>query len=179
MTMGLWIGMAIVLSQECGSGWGGWSMWNPIAYYRSLSDLSYSPWAMLTGSVHEVKRESLLALGTVAATGVAYSVGGVPAALKAVKWAAAFGAFHGGRTQAAGGFLCDHAGGEPEWVESARPSRFGMRGGKGSQREVLLSMARALPSTLMTPPRRVRGAAAAVDSEYKEPGATRAVVAVD
>ena len=61
-----WVGMALVINHGCGGGWSTWSSWNPLAYYGSLVELSQSPWALMSGSVVEARRETMLALGAAA-----------------------------------------------------------------------------------------------------------------
>lgn len=119
-------GIALGLDDQC-SGVGG--SWNPVVFYRDIGRLANSPWAWVNSDVgaalRGAKKEVGVLMGsTVLALG-AYAYSGPAAALKAVTTFTNMSQGSSSAARIANGLRGSQYQecGEPEWVDSAMPTR--------------------------------------------------------
>ena len=121
LVIGYWAGDGAAYAGSCGG-----SFWNPVVFFQMAGQMSGSPWAWMTPDLRQALmdgRRGLAVAGVTAlVTGVAYTQGGVPAALKA--YAVAGSILPGGGVDT----LRRHGGevvavrtvdDEPEWIDPA------------------------------------------------------------
>lgn len=119
-------GIALGLDDQC-SGVGG--SWNPVVFYRDIGRLANYPWAWVNSDVgaalQGAKKEVGVLMGsTVLALG-AYAYSGPAAALKAAMAVANISQGSSSAARIANGLRTSQFRdcGEPEWVDSAMPTR--------------------------------------------------------